>query len=86
MGKKNSKNVSFVLYVCVKAKLTFVSYFLEFFCAPFPYHVLLLYSCFVCFMIKFNNKKWLLLSDHMIIKVNFDLQGLIVGPDDHVYI
>jgi len=27
------------VYVCVKAKLTFVSFFLEFFFEPFPYNV-----------------------------------------------
>ena len=36
LGKKR-KNVSFLrVYVCVKAKLTFVSFF-SFFCAVFPY-------------------------------------------------
>ena len=44
LGKK-SKSVSFLrVYVCVKAKLTLVSFFLLFFYAPSPYAFLMLLS------------------------------------------
>ena len=35
-GKKRKMLVFTGVYVCVKAKLTFVSFFLPFFFAPFP--------------------------------------------------